>query len=386
MLLKIKSLAIALTLIAGLTMVTGCGSKAAADPASAVTISNTKAWKAETAKFEKKIDGFQFPTFTSESKPEIAKFLNSKVDGLLTEYFDPIQQDPSSLGQYPEFDLKGEYVQTVGNYITFKVTGYSFFGDANHGIPINEFYVLDYQNQVQVFLSKFIPKLSNQTISSLIYRQLSFSLGLYPDNIQDIPENLSYVSSDLQWWPDTEGIHFFFPVYSVASYADGPQDGFISWVDIRDEYPNTKTDAYTEIASFATDQVLSYYLHVDQRPDGTLISVTKVDNGVDASTIGFWWASEGTYYYKGKIGNQGIKYKIEYTSGRSDDFTSELLSKFPLTFNRDSKTNLRVVGPVSDLKYIDFLLNKLEAPIATDLFLDAEKNGWVNDDSSSGSD
>jgi hypothetical protein len=69
-------------------------------------------------------------------------------------------------------------------------------------------------------------------------------------------------------------------------------------------------------------------------------------------------------------------------SGRSEKFTLDLRNKFPLTFNRDSKNNLRVVGPISDLKYIDSLLNKLEAPIGTELFLDAERAGWTNDDTS----
>ena len=251
-------------------------------------------------------------------------------------------------------------------------------------MPINEYYVLDYESQSQVFISQFIPKLSNVTISSIIYRQLRFGLGLYPSTTQEVPENLSYVSNEMQWWPEAEGIHFFFPVYSVASYADGPQEGFISWVDVRDEYPNSKNAAYAEIDSFITDTKLSYYLHMDENPDGTFIEVTKVENGTDASAIGFWWASEGIYFYKGKVGNQGVKYTVNYISGESDQFTYELLNKYPLTFNRDSKNNLRVAGPISDLKYIDFLLNKLEAPIATDLFLDAEKAGWTNDDSSGG--
>jgi hypothetical protein len=369
--------------LVALTLLTGCGAKAAT-PESAVSISITKEWKTETASIEKKIDGFEYPTFESDSKPKIADFLNTKVEALLAEYFDPIQQDPSYLGEYPEFDLKGEFISSVGNYVTYKVSGYSFAGDSAHGMPINEYYVLDYVNQSQVFISHFIPKLSNATISSIIYRQLRFGLGLDPSYTQEVPENLSYVSNELQWWPEVEGIHFFFPVYSVASYADGPQEGFISWVDVRDEYPNSKNTTYTEIASFVTDPALSYYLHMDESPDGTYISVTKVENGTDASTIGFWWASEGIYYYKGKVGNQGVKYAIKYLSGSTDNFTYELLSKFPLTFNRDSKNNLRVVGPMSDLKYIDFLLNKLEAPIATDLFIDAEKAGWTNDDSSGG--
>ena len=367
-----------------LTLITGCGSKTGKDPVDAVTISNAKQWKPETARFEKKIDGFEFPTFQSDSKPQIAEFLNTKVEALLAEYFDPIQQDSSSLGDYPEFNLKGEFLTSIGNYVTYKISGYLYSGDAPHGWPINEHYVLDYESQSQVFISHFIPKLSNATISSIIYRQLRFSLGLDSSNTQQVPENLSYVSNELQWWPETEGIHFFFPVYSVAPYSDGPQEGFISWVDVRDEYPNLKNAAYAEIASFITDPALSYYLHMDESPDGTFIQVTKVENGIDASTIGFWWASEGIYYYKGKVGNQGVKYTINYISGASDKFSYELLSKFPLTFNRDSKNNLRVVGPISDLKYIDFLLNKLEAPIATDLFLDAEKAGWTNDDSSGG--
>jgi hypothetical protein len=121
---------------------------------------------------------------------------------------------------------------------------------------------------------------------------------------------------------------------------------------------------------------------MDEGSDGTFITVTKVENGTDASTIGFWWASEGIYYYKGKVGDQRIKYTINYMSGDSSNFTHELLSKFPLTFNRDSKSNLRVVGPLSDLNYIDFLLNKIDAPIGTALFLDADKAGWTNDDQS----
>lgn len=367
-----------------LPLLTGCDSKAAKDPVNAVTISSTEQWKPETARFEKKIDGFEFPTFQSDSKPQIAEFLNAKVEGLLAEYFDPIQQDPSRLGDFPQFSLEGEFVTTIGNYVTYKVSGYSFAGDANHGMPINEYYVLDYEKQNQVFISHFIPKLSNATISLLINRQLRFSLGLDPSYTQDVPENLSYVSNELQWWPEAEGIHFFFPVYSVAPYADGPQEGFVSWVDIRDEYPNSKNAAYAEIASFVIDPALSYYLHVEESSNGAFIQVTKVEDGTDASTVGFWWASEGIYYYKGKVGNLGIKYTINYSSGKSNKFTYELLTKFPLTFNRDSKSNLRVVGPMSDLKYIDFLLNKLEAPIATDLFLDAEKAGWINDDSSGG--
>ena len=362
-----------------LTLLTGCGSKAAIDPVHAVTISTTKHWKSETAKFEKKINGFEFPTFQSDSKPQIAEFLNTKVGALLSQYFDPIQQDSSQLGDQPEFDLKGEFVTSFGNYVTYKISGYSFSGGAAHGSPIDEYYVLDYDKQAQVFISHFIPKLSNATISSIIYRQLRFSLGLDSANTDLIPGNLSEISSELQWWPETEGIHFFFPVYSVASYADGPQEGFISWVDIRDEYPNSKNATYAEIASFVTDPALSYYLHIDES-SGTFIEVTKVENGTDASTIGFWWASEGTYYYKGKVGNQAVKYTMNYLSGKSGQFTYELLSKYPLTFNRDSKNRLRVVGPMSDLKFIDFLLNKSSGPTATDLFLDAEKAGWMTDD------
>ena len=382
--IRTKFTASLFAILVALSILSGCGTKAAIDPVDSVTITTTKQWKPETSRFEKKIAGFEFPTFQSDSKPQIAEFLNTKVETLLAEYFDPIQQDPSYLGDYPEFDLKGEFVTSIGNYVTYKVSGYSFAGDANHGMPINEYYVLDYENQSQVFISQFIPKLSNATISSIIYRQLRFSLGLDSSYTQDVPENLSYVSNEMQWWPEAEGIRFFFPVYSVASYADGPQDGFISWVDVRDEYPNMKSSAYEEIASFVTDPALSYYLHIDENPDGTFIQVTKIENGSDAFAIGFWWASEGVYYYKGKVGNQGVKYTINYISGASDKFSYELLSKFPLTFNRDSKNNLRVVGPISDLKYIDFLLNKLEAPIATDLFLDAEKAGWTNDDSSGG--
>lgn len=366
----------------GISLLAGCGSKSAQDPADAVTISSSLKWKAETANIEKKLEGFEYPTFNSDSKPKIAQFLNTKVEALLAEYFEPVQQDPSSLGEYPEFFLKGEFVASVGNYVTFKVSGYSFSGDGNHGMPINEYYVLDYENQSQMFISHFIPKLSNATISSIVYRQLRFSLGLDKFYTENIPENLSSVSNELKWWPDVEGIRFFFPVYSVAPYSEGPQEGLVSWVDVRDEYPNSKDDAYTEIAAFVTDPVLSYYLHMDEGSDGTFITVTKVENGTDASTIGFWWASEGIYYYKGKVGDQRIKYTINYMSGDSSNFTHELLSKFPLTFNRDSKSNLRVVGPLSDLKYIDFLLNKIDAPIGTALFLDADKAGWTNDDPS----
>ena len=366
----------------GLTILTSCGSKAAQDPADAVTISKSLKWKAETANIEKKLDGFEYPTFNSDSKPKIADFLNTKVEALLTEYFDPVQQDPSSLGEYPEFFLKGEFVASVGNYVTFKVSGYSFSGDGNHGMPINEYYVLDYQNEKQIFISHFIPKLSNATISSIIYRQLRFNLHLDKSYIEGIPDNLSNVSNELQWWPDVEGIRLFFPVYSVAPYSEGPQEGLVSWVDVRDEYPNSKNDAYAEIAAFVTDPVLSYYLHMDEGSDGTFISVTKVENGTDASTIGFWYASEGIYYYKGKVGDQGVKYTMNHSTGDSSNFTRELLSKFPLTFNRDSKSNLRVAGPLPDLKQIDFLLNKIDAPIGTALFLDADKAGWTNDNPS----
>jgi hypothetical protein len=207
-------------------------------------------------------------------------------------------------------------------------------------------------------------------------------LHLDKSYIEGIPDNLSNVSNELQWWPDVEGIRLFFPVYSVAPYSEGPQEGLVSWVDVRDEYPNSKNDAYAEIAAFVTDPVLSYYLHMDEGSDGTFISVTKVENGTDASTIGFWYASEGIYYYKGKVGDQGVKYTMNHSTGDSSNFTRELLSKFPLTFNRDSKSNLRVAGPLPDLKQIDFLLNKIDAPIGTALFLDADKAGWTNDNPS----
>ena len=72
---------------------------------------------------------------------------------------------------------------------------------------------------------------------------------------------------------------------------------------------------------------------------------------------------------------------MNHSTGDSSNFTRELLSKFPLTFNRDSKSNLRVAGPLPDLKQIDFLLNKIDAPIGTALFLDADKAGWTNSDS-----
>lgn len=371
---------IAASLIITVTTLSGCGSKADLDPASVVKISKSVSWNENTSQFEKKINGFQFPKFESKAKPKIAEVLNSKMDNLLNDYFDPIQQDPSNLGNYPEFDIKGEFLNKVGNFITYKISGYTFVGDANHGQPINEFYVFDYETEKQVYLSYFIPKLSNSTISSLAYRQLKFSLGFDAGFYDYLPENLSDVSSDLQWWPDLDGIRLFFPVYSVAPYSEGPQEALISWIDIRDEYPNPESASFKVISTLVSDTVLDYYLHIDESMNGTYITVTKVENGSEASTIGFWWASEGIYYYKGVIGTQNLKYTINFVSGKSSKFNMELFSSKPLTFNRDSKNNLRVVGPVSDLKYIDLLLNRIEAPIGTELFLDAEKAGWYNQD------
>ena len=235
--------------------VTGCGSKTEIEPASAFVITSETTWKDSTSKYEKKIQGFKYPNFQSNEKPKIASILNDKVEKLLDEYFEPIQQDPSSLGKYPEFDLKGEFINEIGNFITIKISGYTFVGDANHGQPINEILVFDYQTEDQVYLSYFIPKLSNQTISSMVYRQLKFSLGFDSGLYEYIPENLSIVSSELQWWPDTDGIRLFFPSYSVAPYSEGPQEAFISWLDIRDEYPDSKSSNYNVITSLIADAI-----------------------------------------------------------------------------------------------------------------------------------
>jgi hypothetical protein len=58
---------------------------------------------------------------------------------------------------------------------------------------------MDSETEEQVFISYFIPKLSNSTTSSIIYRQLKMSLG-FNDYLSDgIPDNLSYVSNDRSW-------------------------------------------------------------------------------------------------------------------------------------------------------------------------------------------
>jgi hypothetical protein len=182
------------------TVLTSCGSttfSTGSDQVVSIEVATT--WKDSTASIEQQIPGFAFPKFSSGSKSKIAEFLNSKVNSLLAQYFEPIQQDPSFLGEYPQFDLQGEILIPVGKYKTIKISGYSFVGDANHGTPIDEYYVMDSETEEQVFISYFIPKLSNSTISSIIYRQLKMSLG-FNDYLSDgIPDNLSYVSNDRLW-------------------------------------------------------------------------------------------------------------------------------------------------------------------------------------------
>lgn len=354
-------------------------------PGEQVTIQYKNSWSDETADFESKIDEFSYPVFSSKRFGQIANFLNTEVDNMLREYFDPILQDPGSLGDYPEFNLKAEAIQPFGKYLSFRLEGYEFSGDVAHGMPLNEIYVFDTSSQKQIYLSRFIPDLSNKEISALIYRQLRMQLGLSSDSTFAVPESLSYVGKELKWWPSEEGINFFFPVYSVAAYSEGSQKGLVSWIDVQNEFPDKDSEVFQEIVSYVNSSQFDHYLYIDESGNGTYIMVTRVNNDDStAESVGFWWASEGTYYFRGKVGQQSIDYTFQLESGNSEPFSLDILSSYPLVFNRNSKTNLRVAGPFKDLKYIDFLLNEIDAPIGTSLFLEAEKNNWLNADDSQG--
>ena len=378
--IRVKSLWTTATVLALSLLLASCSGLGASTSRDLIIETRTS-WKQETVELEKKIDGFKYPYFRARGN-KIAETLNAKVDALLGEYFDPILQDPSSLGEYPEFSLEATKVAGVGPYISYQLTGYTFVGDAAHGMPVNEVYVFNQKTQKQVFLSYFVPDLSNREISALINKQLLMQLGFNSDLTDFVPQSLSDVSRDIRWWPTSEGINLSFPVYSVAPYSEGPQQGFISWVDIRDQYPDSSSEIYGEIDSYVPKNKIDHYLHYSKNNSGTFIMVTRVTNQENlAETVGFWWASEGIYYYQGKVTPRKIDYEYSTDDGNTEPFSLTLLSSYPLVFNGDAKVYKRVIGPVSDLKYIDYVLSKLQAPIATSLFLDAENAGWMNSSS-----
>ena len=108
--------------------------------------------------------------------------------------------------------------------------------------------------------------------------------------------------------------------------------------------------------------------------------VKETAEGDEVETVGFWWASEGTYFYRGTIKSGYISYSLKLDSGKDDGFSMDIESRRPLEFSGDSDTNERALGPIADLRFIDSLLAGIEAPTATELFSDAEAADWINPD------
>lgn len=375
-----------LTVLALLLVSSSCGmpdSRESSRGEAVLRIETKRAWSEATATLESAIEGFEFPFFASSSHPLIAEELNESVNRLISNYFRPITDGEYELGDYPEFSLQASEFARVGDYITYYVNGYQFAGDANHGMPINKYFVFDLKDSQRVSLSQFIPNPSDGQISSSLFQQLRVQTQWQDYLLEWLPSNFAEVSRDVEWWPDSSGVNIFFPVYVVAPYSEGSKVGLLSWAEIESAMKREGRAIEKLVSELSQQTSTDYYLHLYESGDGIYVMVSRVNDSAEdekVDTVGFWWASEGTYFYRGSIKSKLIDYSLELDSGKIDTFTMDIASRRPLEFAGDSETNERALGPVSDLRFIDSLLAAIEAPTATELFQDAERANWSNVD------
>ena len=348
-----------------------------------VKIETKNSWSEETATLESGIPEFEFPYFSSSRYPLIAEDLNENVNRIISNYFAPIVNGEYELGDYPEFSLEASEFAKVGDYITYFVNGYQFAGDANHGLPINKYFVFDLKNSKRVQLSRFIPNPSDRQISTSLFQQLRIQTQWQDYLLEWLPSNFAQVSREIEWWPDSNGVNIFFPVYVVAPYSEGSKVGLLSWSEIESALRRDGRDVEAVVSDLSKRSSTDHYLHLYESGDGIYVMVSRVKEtaeGDEVETVGFWWASEGTYFYRGTIKSGYISYSLKLDSGKDDGFSMDIESRRPLEFSGDSDTNERALGPIADLRFIDSLLAGIEAPTATELFSDAEAADWINPD------
>ena len=348
-----------------------------------VTIETKNSWSEETATLESGIPEFEFPYFSSSRYPLIAEDLNENVNRIISDYFAPIVDGEYELGDYPEFSLEASELARVGDYITYFVNGYQFAGDANHGLPINKYFVFDLKDSKRVQLSRFIPNPSDPQISTSIFQQLRMQTQWQDYLLEWLPTDFAQVSREIEWWPDSKGVNIFFPVYVVAPYSEGSKVGLLSWTEVEDALRSDGREVEPMISDLSKPSSSEYYLHLYESGDGIYVMVSRVvesTEGDRVETVGFWWASEGIYYYRGTVEAFFIDYTMKMDSGKNDGFTMDLFTARPLEFGGDSESNERAVGPVSDIRFIDSLLAGIDAPTATELFSDADAADWINVD------
>lgn len=348
-----------------------------------LNIETKNAWSEATASLESGIEGFEFPFFTSSSHPLIAEDLNTSVNRLILDYFKPITDGEYELGDYPEFTLKASELARVGDFITYFVNGYQFAGDANHGMPINKYFVFDLKDSKRVPLSRFISNPSDGQISTSLFQQLRVQTQWQDYLLEWLPNDFAEVASDVEWWPDAKGVNIFFPVYVVAPYSEGSKVGLLSWPEIDSALKRDGGRIEKSVAQLSQQASTDYYLHLYESGDGIYVMVSRVNKTTESEkveTVGFWWASEGTYFYRGDVTPNLIDYSLKLDSGKKDSFTMDIVNRRPLEFGGDSESTKRALGPVSDLEFIDSLLAGIDAPTATELFQDAEAASWSNVD------
>lgn len=348
-----------------------------------LNIETRTTWSEATATLESGIEGFEFPYFSSSSHPLIAEELNSNVNSIISGYFRPITDGEYELGEYPEFSLKASEISRVGDYITYFVNGYSFAGDANHGIPINKYFVFNLKDSKRVELTHFIPNPSDRQISTALFQQLRVQTQWQDYLLEWLPEDFGQVAREIEWWPDSKGLNIFFPVYVVAPYSEGSKVGLLSWTEVASALKREGRKVEKMISDLSKRSATDYYLHLYESGDGIYVMVSRVNEsseGDKVETVGFWWASEGTYFYRGTIKTELIDYSLKLDSGKTDGFTMDIVTQRPLEFGGDSESNYRALGPVPDPRFIDSLLSGIDAPTATELFKDADAANWINVD------
>jgi hypothetical protein len=157
----------------------------------------------------------------------------------------------------------------------------------------------------------------------------------------------------------------------------------LSWSEIESALRRDGGEVEEVISELSKSSSDDYYLHIFESGDGIYVMASRVKETAEedqVETVGFWWASEGTYFYRGTIKPGYISYSLKLDSGKDFGFSMDIESRRPLEFGGDSESSERAVGPVSDLRFIDSLLAGIEAPTATELFKDADAANWINPD------
>ncbi len=132
-------------------------------------------------------------------------------------------------------EQKGRYLSLVSHY-------YGYFGGA-HGLPSSIRVVVDTQKHKPIVLKDLVEFRLQQDFvdfcKDYVYRELQVKLGETHQVAQGFKSEAG-TNFMKKWSLSEEGIVFYFDVYTLTSYAGGPQTVVVPWDTVCREFPSIR--------------------------------------------------------------------------------------------------------------------------------------------------